>query len=66
MALNAAAALVAYAAAGGELPVTVPDAATDLTTRLAVALPVVTDALTSGAAHDLLARWITTSADLEL
>ncbi len=62
--LNAAAALVAYSAAGGELPVTIPDPATDLMTRLSVALPAVTDALTSGAAHDLLRRWITTSADL--
>ncbi len=62
--LNAAAALVAYAAAGGELPVAIPDASTDLAVRLRAALPAVSDALTSGAARDLLGRWITTSQDL--
>ena len=37
--LNAAAALVAYSAAGGSLPVDIPEASTDLATRMAAALP---------------------------
>ncbi len=62
--LNAAAALVAYAAAGGELPVALPDPGTDLTTRVSVALPAARAALDSGAARDLLDRWIETSQEL--
>jgi anthranilate phosphoribosyltransferase len=63
--LNAAAALVAYAAAGGELDFQVPDARTDLGERMAVALPAARAALDSGAAAQLLDRWITTSQDLQ-
>ena len=63
--LNAAAALVAYAAAGGELDFEVPDARTDLGERMAVALPAARAALDSGAAAQLLDRWITTSQDLQ-
>ena len=62
--LNAAAALVAYAAAGGELPVALPDPGSDLTTRVSVALPAARAALDSGAARDLLDRWIETSQEL--
>ncbi len=63
--LNAAAALVAYAAAGGSGTVAIPDPAEDLLTRMAVALPAARDALDRGAARDLLARWIRTSQDLQ-
>ena len=62
--LNAAAALVAYSAAGGALDVSIPEPATALQDRLAAALPAVTDALDSGAAATLLDRWISTSQDL--
>ena len=64
VALNAAAALVAYAAAGGALPFRIPPPATPLAERMAVALPAAVDALTSGAARALLDRWISTSQDL--
>ena len=64
VALNAAAALVAYAAAGGALPFRIPPPATPLPERMAVALPAAMDALTSGAARALLDRWISTSQDL--
>ena len=64
VALNAAAALVAYAAAGGALPFRIPPPATPLPERMAVALPAAMDALTSGAAGALLDRWISTSQDL--
>jgi anthranilate phosphoribosyltransferase len=63
--LNAAAALVAFAAAGGHLPVEIPDPSADLTTRMAVALPAARAALTSGAARTLLDQWISTSQDLQ-
>ena len=62
--LNAAAALVAYSAAGGSLPVPIPEASAGLPARLAVALPQAQAALASGAALDLLERWVTTSQDL--
>jgi anthranilate phosphoribosyltransferase len=63
--LNAAAALVAYAAAGGHLPVEIPDPSTDLATRMAAALPAAREALSSGAARTLLDQWIATSQDLQ-
>jgi anthranilate phosphoribosyltransferase len=63
--LNAAAALVAYTAAGGSLPVVIPGARTDLGTRMAAALPAAGEALSSGAARALLDRWISTSQDLQ-
>ena len=63
--LNAAAALVTYAAAGGQLPHALPDPSHDLSTRLAAALPVTREALDSGAARALLERWITTSQELQ-
>jgi anthranilate phosphoribosyltransferase len=63
--LNAAAALVAYTAAGGVLPVTIPEASHDLLDRMAVALPAAHEALASGAAHQLLDAWIATSQDLQ-
>ena len=63
--LNAAAALVAYAAAGGSLPVSIPEASTDLALRIAAALPAARDALSSGAARTLLDQWISTSQDLQ-
>jgi anthranilate phosphoribosyltransferase len=62
--LNAAAALVAYAAAGGHLPLTIPDASVDLVERIRVALPAAWAALDSGAARDLLDTWIATSQEL--
>ena len=63
--LNAAAALVAYHAAGGELPVALPDPSTDLAQRLAAALPAARAALEGGAARALLDRWISTSQELQ-
>ena len=63
--LNAAAALVAYAAAGGDLPVSIPETSTDLALRIAAALPATRDALSSGAARTLLDQWISTSQDLQ-
>lgn len=63
--LNAAAALVAYAAAGGQLPVPVPPPTTDLHERLAVALPAARAAITSGAAGHLLDRWISATQQLQ-
>ncbi len=63
--LNAAAALVAYSAAGGELPFVLPSASSDLVERMAGALPAARAALDSGAARELLDRWITTSQDLQ-
>ncbi len=62
--LNAAAALVAYAAAGGALPVALPDPATELVERMAAALPVARTALLDGSAAALLERWVTVSQDL--
>ncbi len=62
--LNAAAALVAFAAAGGELPVVLPPPQADLLERMAAALPVAREALTTGAAKELLDRWIEVSQDL--
>jgi anthranilate phosphoribosyltransferase len=62
--LNAAAALVAYAAAGGELPLAIPDPSADLLERLSAALPAARAALDDGSARDLLQRWITTSQEL--
>lgn len=62
--LNAAAALVAYAAAGGPLPVGIPEPTAPLRDRLAAALPAARAALDSGAARDLLNSWITTSQEL--
>jgi anthranilate phosphoribosyltransferase len=63
--LNAAAALVAFSAAGGHLPVGIPDPATDLATRMSAALPAAREALSSGAARTLLDQWISTSQDLQ-
>lgn len=63
--LNAAAALVAYAAAGGALPTTLPDPQEELVVRLAAALPLARQALDGGAARALLDRWIATSQDLQ-
>ena len=62
--LNAAAALVAYAAAGGHLPLTIPDVSVDLVERIRVALPAARAALDGGAARDLLDSWIATSQEL--
>jgi anthranilate phosphoribosyltransferase len=70
--LNAAAALVAFSAAGGVIhppggrgePATLPDTETPLMSRLAAALPLTRAALASGAARDLLDRWISTSVEL--
>lgn len=61
--LNAAAALVAFSAAGGQLP-TALDVSGSVPQRLAAALPLVTAALDEGAARELLDRWITTSQSL--
>jgi anthranilate phosphoribosyltransferase len=63
--LNAAAALVAYSAAGGSLPVSIPEGSTDLVLRIAAALPAAREALSSGAARALLDQWISTSQDLQ-
>lgn len=62
--LNAAAALVAYSAAGGQLSVDIPPADEPLLVRMAAALPAVRAALTSGAARALLDRWVETSQGL--
>ncbi|HEX6886645.1 MAG TPA: anthranilate phosphoribosyltransferase [Candidatus Nanopelagicales bacterium] len=62
--LNAAAALVAYAAAGGALPTALPDAEVELGQRMAAAMPAARAALDGGAARSLLDRWITTSKEL--
>jgi anthranilate phosphoribosyltransferase len=70
--LNAAAALVAYSAAGGLIrppgstagPATLPDPQSPLMARLEAALPLTRAALLSGAARDLLDRWISTSVEL--
>jgi anthranilate phosphoribosyltransferase len=62
--LNAAAALVAFHAAGGALPFPLPDAEVGLTDRLAAALPAARAALDGGAARALLERWIATSQEL--
>jgi anthranilate phosphoribosyltransferase len=62
--LNAAAALVAYSAAGGALPVALPDASADLADRIAAALPVARAALVDGSARTLLERWVQLSQDL--
>lgn len=63
--LNAAAALVAYAAAGGALPVALPPTSAPLLDRMRAALPAARDALTSGAARELLDRWVATSQELQ-
>ncbi|MGB8021147.1 MAG: anthranilate phosphoribosyltransferase [Candidatus Nanopelagicales bacterium] len=63
--LNAAAALVAYAASGGSLPTQLPAPAEELSVRIAAALPMARQALDSGAARDLLDRWISTSQELQ-
>jgi anthranilate phosphoribosyltransferase len=63
--LNAAAALVAYAAAGGALTVEIPSPEAELGARMATALPVVRDTLETGAARTLLDRWISRSQDLQ-
>jgi anthranilate phosphoribosyltransferase len=63
--LNAAAALVAYSAAGGELPTRLPEPQAPLGERLAAALPAARRALDDGSARDLLDRWISTSQDLQ-
>ena len=63
--LNAAAALVAYSAAGGALPTPLPDPSHGLAERMAVALPAARSALDSGAARELLDRWITASQELQ-
>jgi anthranilate phosphoribosyltransferase len=62
--LNAAAALVAYAAAGGTLPVALPDPSADLADRIAAALPAARAALHDGSARALLERWVQVSQDL--
>lgn len=63
--LNAAAALVAYAAAGGALDVAIPDASSPLLDRVRAALPAAQSALDGGAAAELLDRWISTSQELQ-
>jgi anthranilate phosphoribosyltransferase len=63
--LNAAAALVAYSAAGGQLTIAIPDPSTDLVERIAVALPAARLALDAGQASGLLDRWIATSQELQ-
>lgn len=63
--LNAAAALVAYAAAGGRLPVALPEPSAPLVDRMRAALPLAREALVSGAARDLLDRWVRTSQELQ-
>ncbi len=63
--LNAAAALVAYSAAGGPLPHELPPVTEDLAVRMAAALPMAREALASGAAADLLDRWMLTSQELQ-
>jgi anthranilate phosphoribosyltransferase len=62
--LNAAAALVAFDAAGGSLPFELPAASADLHDRMAAALPRARAALDDGRAGTLLDRWITTSQEL--
>lgn len=62
--LNAAAALVAYSAAGGPLPHVLPPAEADLTERMSAALPVARAALVSGSAAHLLDQWISRSQEL--
>jgi anthranilate phosphoribosyltransferase len=62
--LNAAAALVAYSAAGGQLPIDMPAPDTQLSARMATAMPAVRATLSTGAANDLLNRWIATSQAL--
>ncbi len=62
--LNAAAALVAYAAAGGELAWHMPPPGSDLLARIAAALPAARTAITSGAAARVLSRWIDASQSL--
>lgn len=62
--LNAAAALVAYSAAGGALPFQLPPANEPLVERLAAALPHAREALDSGKANDLLTRWVEASQRL--
>jgi anthranilate phosphoribosyltransferase len=62
--LNAAAALVAYCAAGGSVPVSIPGPHTDLGERMAAALPAAREALDNAAARTLLDRWIQTSQEL--
>jgi len=64
VALNAAAALVAYAAAGGVLDIAIPAPDAALVDRLAATLPAARQALRSGSARALLDRWITTSQAL--
>ncbi|MGV1003485.1 MAG: anthranilate phosphoribosyltransferase [Candidatus Nanopelagicales bacterium] len=61
--LNAAAALVAFSAAGGVLPNAL-DSSLTLVERLSAALPAARAALESGAARELLARWVETSQEL--
>jgi anthranilate phosphoribosyltransferase len=63
--LNAAAALVAWSAAGGALPDPLPDPSVSLLDRIAAALPATRRALDGGAAGALLDRWITTSQELQ-
>jgi anthranilate phosphoribosyltransferase len=63
--LNAAAALVAYAAAGGQLPDALPGPQAELADRIAAALPVARHALASGAASSLLDQWIAVSQELQ-
>lgn len=63
--LNAAAALVAYSAAGGPLPTPLPDPEQDLAARIAAALPATRTALADGSARDLLDRWIQISQELQ-
>lgn len=62
--LNAAAALVAFHAAGGSLPFALPDATAELADRIAAALPQARAALDDGRARALLERWIATSQEL--
>lgn len=64
VALNAAAALVAYASAGGHLPQLLPAFDRPLAERMGAALPMALEALRSGAAKRLLAAWVETSQAL--
>ena len=64
VALNAAAALVAFDAAGGSLPFALPAPSAALLDRIAAALPQARGALDDGRARALLERWISTSQEL--
>ncbi len=64
VALNAAAGLVSYAAAGGGIPAGIPGADSPLVDRMACALGAAREVMSSGAATDLLSDWIRSSRGL--